>query len=257
MRRLLIIVACLIIASAMGQSNRRRMLLSDRNIEASAGPVFPTNLAGYPALAWYVGDDYTTNSSVATLPDRWVNAWNLTNSASTTTWPKGQSSGLNGHRVLGFDGFYLRQPAYTSSQPHEIVMVMSITNRATTEIICSSMNSSFEHRVDHNAPNIQQLASGSVVSPITSDGGLTNRWVVYDIVFNGASSTIYSNLVAGVTVNPGTFTESGFTVGELYNLTFPSRCAIAEIATYGTNLSSGARSSLNTYLTNKYNIAQP
>lgn len=228
--------------------------------QSASVPFSPTNIQGFPALTWYVASDYATNAGKVSLPDRCSHGYNLTNLGGANTFPTKTAGGLNGLDYISFDGAgtYLKCVNYTSPQPHEVVMVMSFTNKNTFPQIFDGTTSVNEHSLLQFPLGTWDIRTGG--GNTAAANIISNKWMLIDVVFNGTASTIYTNGIAGVTVDAGTYPMSGLTLGVGYGLsgTTYSDYSCAELATYsgllpGTNAT--ARSTLTSYFTNKYNIA--
>ncbi len=261
----LIIFLTLFCFSAYSQSIRvtgSAAFLGSASIGVSGGSggggISPTNL-GAASLAWYdANTSYVTNTSVPTWTDLWTNHWDLTNRIANSTWPTMLAVTPNGSNALCFSdagATTLNSVNYTSSQPHEVCMALSITNvtgNGPQFMMDGGISGSFRNIGYYPGGASQfELSAGGLVD---SAGSITNKWFVINFVFNGASSKIYTNNVAGPTVDAGSGTASGLTIGSRYSDETNLKGAIAEIASYSAVLTTTQRSNLFYYMTNKYGI---
>ena len=241
-------------------------LLNTRPPAANTSSIHPTNLTGYPALAWYPVDLAQTNTGgqVTNLPDQWVNAFNLTNPVAS----KGgtiTNNVLNGHAIVSFDGVddYLRSLIYTSSQPHDVWMVCKWrgdSSSAINKMFFDSADATLTFRnrfyFANNSDRLE-MAGNSAIN-FTDGIGATNRWIVFECLFNGTSSAGRTNNVSWPdSTSAGTVTMSGFTLGANAVLGNPGTIDVAEIATYGggnavPGTNTLTRSNLFFYFTNKF-----
>lgn len=242
------------------------------NLPVAGGAFNPTNISGYPANAWYVVDNdlgtsttncYFTNGIVTSLLDSGPNGWHLTNSsAGGGIRPVRQISALNGYDTLLFsiaNSTVLRSVNYTSSQPHEVVMLMRYdgpTNSTISYIFDCGVGTTYRQRVLMNGVTANSglfaynAGTAKEMGPIT-----TNKWIVWDWLFNGATSSNWFNNVLDKSGNLGANTISGLTIGSSVNAANPTPIDIAEVVTFSTNLTTSVRTDLYNYLTNKYAIA--
>lgn len=228
---------------------------------------YPTNIPGYPAYAWYVGQgNYSSNNGVAT----WTNLTStanvsLTNLDGTTTCPAYQSSSINGRGAIMFDGVndYLTSALLASPNDgvynYEFVCVLAETNQVNTKYIIQTGDGHPSFETVNTALYRLDQDSGSTANEIAG------KWIVFDVVFwwnhykvlytNGvcAISNTYSSQQAWT----GLWLGANNAKGQNKNL------VMAELICYNTNLGSvdavgvgcsGVRSNLYNYLTNKYAI---
>lgn len=232
----------------------------------------PTNLVGFPSLAWYVASDFTTNATPLYIswPDRWTNGWALTNAGfadPVTNLVLRVPGGLNGKDYLLFPGTNaancLISANYTSQQPHEIVMVMNATNARQFNVLFDGWNSAtFDNKFypfyDTSGMGLKIGGASAVFAGFMT----SNKWQVVDVIFNGADSRVYTNNVLAGTVNPGTAGSSGLIISGAVTLTSDREFTggIAEIACYGggnpiPGTNTAARTALFNYLTNYYGLS--
>lgn len=217
----------------------------------------PTNISGYPVAAWYVADDFFTNSGSARLPDRWTNGWHLTQ-ATAANQPS-RTNSVNGHSAVYLNGgTFLRSIVFSNIQPHELFVVCQLTNISSTYRIYDSTNTSSRQNLYVSSQNFNLFSGGGVVA----DGGvITNRYIILDCSWNGSSTVLFVNQSSSGNINPGSASMTGFTLGGRWDMSDPLTGNIAEIIDYSTNFGSSAwsqpRSNIVNYLTNKYNLSVP
>lgn len=214
---------------------------------AVAASYNPTNNSdGVTPSLWLLADDLSS-SPVGTWTDRTTNAHAF--GASGASRPALLSANLNGHNVVWFNdgtGNTLKNSTYSNIQPHELVFVMSLTNRGS--IVFTATNAFTEYF----SINANQFRLNAPSGESVGNFNITNKWCVYDIIFDGASTRMYTNNVSiGAFTNPGTDPMFGLNIGgdpffTLFN--------IAEFLTYHTTNSATARLNLYSYLTNRYAI---
>jgi hypothetical protein len=216
----------------------------------------PTNNPdGTLPRSWWVSQDYVTNSGIGTLPDRWTNSWHLTNAVASC--PTSNPTGLNGMRTLHFQvgatAQHLESLSYTSSQPHEVFLMLKLTPQMdSTRYVFSSANSGARNDYDYRgATGLIELYAGSQLQRASA---FTNTWAVHHVVFNGNSSGIYTNNVEQVAGAGGSQACNGFTLGARHDGASLQTFDFAEAITYSSTLTSLQRSNVFFYLTNKFGI---
>lgn len=219
MKRLITFVVAMMCVGALAQSRR---LQGPYVPPPSALDFTPTNLPGGLSASgwWEPSRSYTTNGSVGTLPNLTsIGAgFNLTNGSATPIPPLRQVAAQNGLDTLFFnDGAnnFLLCTSYTSSQPHEVFMVLSITNAASATFVFGGVNGGAQyHRLEHNqaAEKKFRLGGGGVADSVVALD-LTNQFFVLDIVWSNLSSTIYTNNSLALVVNGGSAAAGGITLG--------------------------------------------
>lgn len=221
-------------------------------------PFSPTNVLGAQNLAYYVPAwGYATNSSVATLTDQWTNQWNLTNAAASSKFPSNNAAALNGLSTITFTAAksnYLKQVNYTvASTPHEIFMVMKI-NSTTSPASWIDYVSGNREQFIYISPGYY-IAAG--ISINTNLGNLNGKWLVWDVVFNAASSLLATNTVATLTgQNAGGTGIGGLTMGADGTLSqYWADFELAAMVSYKTALSTRNRFFNYWYFTNLFNLA--
>jgi hypothetical protein len=256
---LLLLIATL---PALGQ----RMIVDP--FKFSSGPSFfaPTNIAG--VISWWCvsSNNYfrTTNGSVvqATLPDLYVNHYDLTNVWPDTALATGeanlgtiQPAALNGFNTLRFDGSHglLRNLAYAATQPHTVMLMINLTtpvDAATRTIID---NGSGARNLGRISVDKYQINAGSSLTGFTV---VTQKWMAVTFVFDGNSSEIWTNMTRMTNGAAGAGNDSGFTLFAGNALTSWMFGDIVEAATYAGHLAliGGISNNVN-YWTNRYAVA--
>lgn len=216
-----------------------------------------TNIPGAETncYAWYPGESYggvwTNWSETANL--------NLQNEGDAATVPTAATTPNSKPSVFFNGGAWLTNAAFTLAQPSEYWMVMSASNNpsATYQLFFDGRGSS-SRNVFYRYLSSDTFGINATTDAILSQA-VTNKWIVVRLIFNGASSTIYTNGVQGATGNPGSYSMAGLTVGTRFTLlgTYASKMNLAEFVAFKGNLNSTSASNVNYILTNKYSIAQP
>lgn len=229
---------------------------------SAAGEWNPTNPVISGLLAWYVADDYTTNAGVPALPDRWTNAWNLTNLDSAAYWPT-DGEDVNGHKSLYFLRKYLRNTSYTSGVPHEVFIVakpMNGTNTTDKVTFLGGLNVSFEHSLSFDTIYAGQMRIGVNTVYLTGGPALTNEWGLWDMCIAGSTTNsrlFYNTANFGAGVINSTAGCDGLQVGRNrsgLNGTYMTGY-VAEVVCFATNLTSSQRSSVSSGLMQRYGIS--
>lgn len=225
------------------------------------GNGYPTNILGYPAYGWYIAcGGYGTNAGIAT----WTNLTSTAGLNLTNAYSDGAVQGptLNGLGTLSFEvgsdaaNQSLQNNGYSvaSSSEFEVFMVAAITNGSSRAFWADAGQASF----DGMTAGIG-LVTGTKFQLYAASAGvnvcdpLTNTWAVFDFVMTGgASSTIYTNNVQGLSGNPGTAgLPHGFEIApHLQGATM----AVAELLTYRTNLTTALRSNVWWTLKTRYGL---
>ena len=270
--RWLVFIVVMIVAGVVAHAitfGRKTAFLGTSAVrtEAEPGEFSPTNISGVVNHGWWVADgQFNTNASglLSNWFDSGVSPNNLTNTGVTTLWPTLSNSVLNGHSVVHFDsGDYLKSINYTNAQPHEMVMVMRYNWPA----------SSARYMFDSAFSDGRHTLIGGATAQISVNGGAasmamfdTNRWLVVNAVFDGASSALFTNGISSGAKSLTSQAMNGFTLGATYTLASHAPMAVAELLTYSTPLgaidaagvftAATARYDLYNYLTNKYGITQ-
>lgn len=227
-----------------------------------------TNQSGYPVLAWYRAESVRTNTNIY-LDDSWTNSWHLVNSAAGGTWPTySATGGPNSKPMLTFDGSddYLKNTSYTSSQPHEVFMVANLRmtgNPVYFDGVVVGGRNAFSTVSPYTTLQVQSATAATAADVSTT--GLTNNWVIYDVIFySTAESTIYTNNVSRGKGDSGSNPANGFTLAARYNLGAGrfGPMDVAEIISYGgasglnaiPGTNAVARSNVWYYLKTKYGL---
>lgn len=262
MRRLLIIFVCLLVASAIGQSNRRRLLLSARNKEALIWGTPTNNVDNLNPIAYYVPhfSGYSTNSGLVKLPDLWTNHFDLTNGDSSSTWPIRTPAALNGKDILNFAPVtkYLRSVIYTSAQPREVIMVARFPVSIANAWVQDGTNGSATFQQFQYNGSWRMNAGSAVVTGVPL---VTNVWGIWDLSFNGSTSAFITNAVTVVaSANAGNNNMAGMTLGALNSKNFGSGLDFAAEVDYATNLTTAQRVNVYDYFAGLFGlplVAQP
>jgi hypothetical protein len=203
MKRLISLALVLVAWSLFGQSFSRTVAFWGAAQSTSAGAAQPaysstvTNLTGYPSLAYFDASfiGLTTNGGTVNWTDLGTNKWDLANSGAQATWPRGGVITLAGSNALSFDGSgVLTSSTYTSSLPHEVAMVIAMTNTVSSgnTFIFDGVNSSYREYLAYLSANTVRASTVSILPDIIPP--ITNKWMILDIVFAASgTSYIYTN----------------------------------------------------------------
>lgn len=222
------------------------------------------SLNGYPALSLYYPNTYVTNGgNTVSMTDAGPFAWHCTNSADANYWPTLTPNAVNGYPSLGFDGIsnYINSVNYTSSLPHEIVMVCALTNQAVNNILFSGTSSTPYNQFYVFGSGFRLAIYAGSGSP-TYFYSQTNKWMVVDCIFTGdANSSIYTNNVLAGSGDCGNLTMRGLNLGSARQHTFAfSKMAVALLVSYGggnaiPGTNATARTQLYGILTNQFKLS--
>lgn len=260
--RLLLSILALIACTAQGQM----VLKSGVLVSGAVMEYFsPTNISGFPALAWYIADDVYTNASTMILPDRTGNGFDLTNRAATSTWPAPSNNAANGHKALVFDGTddLLRNDALTVSNRFQMTIVMKQVAAGTTlRRVFNSTNGQGFWFYTSNAGGQQNCAmptNNTLLAdfPLATNGTfMVHSYFVTNNVGRMTTNTIALPYASGA----GTVDTNGF-VGMVFGNRLagdrPGDMQVCEVIVYNSNLpatSSALVSRLQYYLKNKYGL---
>lgn len=238
----------------LGKSLSQSSAFVGRPLGAASATAFtaPTNEpegSGANIISWWLDTDYTTNGSIATLPDHGTGAhgWDLTN-AATAISPSLTSTGL---LFTASASQYLRNTNYSASQPHEVVIVMqSLTaTNLTFKRFYSGTDStgSSIHTLSQSTANSFRGAAGAAIDFMTAK---TNALLVIDIVYDNTRGRIYTNGVLAASGSIGTAADVGMTVAASYDLAGNSTMIMREMVTYSATNSVLSRSNLYHYFKN-------
>lgn len=226
-------------------------------------------VASIPASSWdpmtsiaipfagYTNNTYSTNSGVAVWPDKSGHSYDLTGVVSGNQTYASQD--LNGLRVLkqnGINQSWLSNSVMPWVAPFEIfcVLNLTLTNPGTQYyFVPTNVNPYGFFRVWDQQSGMSVGCSGSFNTGKTVT---TNKWQVWEIVMNGASSSMYTNNSLFGSGNAGSL--PGGTVGLfLDSYTSGGSAGYADFAElfFYTNLLTRDQATSNYYyFTNKYNL---
>jgi hypothetical protein len=261
MRTRLAILFCLLPLLCFGQT--RRMMLAPALASASSGSVsnfWATNY-GTPVANWIADNAIYAgaSSNVCTnLPDIWVNNYAATNGSQIGKAPVTLTNSLNGHHTLRFDGVddFLKNSAYTNTQPFELWMVMRYRD---------STNSNSHYLFDGVSATLGRvywLLNGAYAAISagtslydTTFAPYTNNWKVVTMIFANTSSGIFTNNIAEKTGNAGYTNQNGIVFGAAKDFLGCAPVEIAEVAAFGATNTPTDRAAIFSGFTNKYGNA--
>lgn len=238
-----------------------------------AGDLWPTNIPGVTCYAWWEPSisAYVTNAGVATLSNLTSMGSALDLKQSSVGFsPTAHPNGIGSYPTLDFGlsgATWLTSALYTSPQPHEVVMLLSLTNNGNAvQTIIGGTNENtqtYTHQLDFGSSGTLDIKLNNVGHTVTTLLK-TNQWKIIDVVFNNNSSTVYTNGVQGGAATwDVTDGEAGFCLGRnlVYNSTHINAAVVALFTftnqTLGASAWSPARSNAFYYLTNRYGLQLP
>lgn len=240
--------------------------ITTSTIGVSASPIesLATNQSGYPVLAWFKAENYSTNTTPI-WTESWTNGWHLTNLSAASFWPTRRDADVNGYSSVRFEQAagvltnYLKNAAYTSAQPHEVWMVIRPHHAGALGFLFDSVVSSARNQLAATADKKYDIYAGTADIQSAGNAVYTNSWVILDSVFLGASSILYTNNVTCAAGNAGANAINGLTVGARYGISSPAWFDVAEVISYGGTFAipgtnTVARSNVHYYLKTKYGL---
>lgn len=255
-------IALLLAVSAFGQASFSGAKLAGFSVgpppaSGGGGGAVITNFTGYPALMWYVGSDYYTNSSTPTWPDR-VSSYNLTNQYSNTHWPA--TTTLDGVSSVLFDGAANSSTLRCETGPTnvpvwEYIMLANYIGLTNAYHYWSSYNNSNSVTLDGSDNTGHRIISGGSLSGGTI---ITNKWVVWDVVRNAISgpTVSYTNNVQEITSAAASGTMCNISLGgDPWQGGAYANLGVVELIIYKTNLTTALRSSAYNYFKTNYPAA--
>lgn len=239
---LILLCSCLL---ACGQGFVRTAAFQGAAVKLVAGapPVSPlndvTNLANYPCTGFYLvsSGTYTTNGvpSRASLTPL-VGTYSLTNLIAFGV--PYRTNNANGYDSLYFNaGENLVNMGYTNTQPFEFVVVASLDGYPAGNTYLMGNYSDLNFRIGELNNKHWYMNNGSGLTGGSTS--YTNKFIVLDCVFFGASSAGYTNNGVDMSGNAGTSQSGAFMVGGV-NTSGTFKGWIAAIATYGNQYGTNA-----------------
>jgi len=222
--------------------------------DSSGIPSFPTGITPY--ARWDAADTSPTNivesgNDVSQLSDKGPNGHHLLQ-ATGLDQPKTGTRTLNGLNVLDFDGsnHYL-QVAFgeTVFQENTVYIVCQTDNAAELQNAFYGLTSGTRQSL-YTSSSTWRLTAGVV----STYGATDINAHIFKVTFNGSSSNLTIDGVAGTPANAGNLDLTGLTLGGLWNGTVPWNGIIGECAIIEGALSVDNEALLMTYFTNKWGI---
>lgn len=220
---------------------------------ASSGATFDPGTV-YQAYWKPSAGNYTTNSGTTTLADLGGGGYHLTNTTAANV-PTRVEAGFDGQDYLNFDGTtdYLRQIALTNSQPFQIWSVLSFNGSETSTRLLFDSTTSTKPATAYQYTTSWYMSAGSAIAVSGVIPQLTNRWLLYQWQFDGASCKSFTNGVLLLSGNAGANARDGLTLGMSRALTLPTSMHVAWFGVVSSNLTAGSASSNLSYLYFKSN----
>lgn len=237
----------------------RGFVYSASNELAYAAPV--TNTVDSPddvtGLTLWLKSESLTNYAqgdyITTWSDSSGNNYHLTNSAHYPTMQTNVPTGLQSATFIN-TGDSLSNLAITVAQPLTVIVLANhydgsvnypaLFDSATGGDMTVYLKSTGELPVIAAATAVE----GTIAIPV-------NEWIVFTATFNGASSSLRTNMSAAITGDPGANGLAGIVLGNLSGGNVATRWRIAEVLIYNTAVSSNDVVSLEQYITNKFSIS--
>ncbi len=219
------------------------VLLGGAPVAAAWTPASIPNL-----VAWYKADAGVTDAGGGAV-SLWADqsgAGNDVAQGTGTFRPITGTRTINGLNVIDFDGSndFLGRATYTQgtlSQPITLLAVHAPDATTDMVILDGFGAANRDHLAIASAKN--RYYAGTVRDVGTAATG-TQQWVC---IFNGASSQLWINGTSISTLNPGTDTMIGLSMG-IFNGAFGGyNGTMAEIVVANGSLSAGDRTAWNTY----------
>jgi hypothetical protein len=203
----------------------------------------PASITG--VVSWYDA----TNAASITASSGAVSQWNDLVSTNHLTQPTGTNQPITGTatinslNTINFDGINdWMAVTFTALSPCSVLMVSrTVSGTAGTW-----------HDSNDAASRTQTFISGGIAvyagSVVATGHAISaNETLQFVSVFNGASSVLYKGGAAGSTNNPGAQTLHGLTIGADSSRAGPFSGVYGEIVVVNGVISSGDRTSWNTY----------
>lgn len=214
---------------------------------ATGTPFTFTNIAN--CKSWWYGEDWVTNSSGESWPDRSTNGYTLT---QTTKTGNIGTNYLDGKKVIDFNGGnfgIMTSTAYTNAQPATVVMLIKSPGAPNSSRIFGMSAAGADFRVV-NSPSFGGTLSGGSYN--VECRLQTNVWKVVEIVWNSTSSKIYTNGVLASSGNAGTVAIDSARLGGYTDYAACGPITYAEVASFGVLLDSTTRSNYYNYFKTNY-----
>jgi prepilin-type N-terminal cleavage/methylation domain-containing protein len=223
-------------------------------------------------VAWYETSRLDSFKPSEAVEDGQISAWYDTSSGSITKQKNPltrtastaviyQSSGINKLPSISFNGTnsITLTNFYQGISSQNTIFIVANPSTLTTVLIDSSASGSTTS-IGQNSNAISMnlgssVATGTVTNPVTN---LTNTPYIVAVYLNGSSSKAYfndaSNMAGGSTINPGTASLTGLTIGSTKTNTLRYSGLISEVIIYNRPLQTQERKDVMKYLGQKYGI---
>jgi hypothetical protein len=221
---------------------------------------------GSPA-AWYdaAAEAYSDGNPVTTINDQSGNSNNLVEAHAPSDTPTFKTSIANGYPVFRFSGgaatdcrSRLTLTQGTLSQPFMFTIVANFTAAfdGTDRTAIGEASDNVIRLLNNNTGAGDAGKMGGYGGAYGPDGAtqMTSTFRVITYLYNGASSQIWENNVAGNTGNAGTGTLVGICVGNNRNRTQCWPGDIAEVLIYEGDQSGAVRAANDAALVTKYGL---
>lgn len=215
---------------------------------ATNSPFSPTQIAGLKL--WLKAS--TINLTDGTAVSSWADSSGLGNNVSQATGaqqPIYKTGIVNGKPIVRFDGVndLLSGSDLGLSQPFTVCCVVKASSGGIFQDI---VDQGVPSATVHNSNNFAMYA-GNTVDGSTNIIGAFHTFIG---IYNGASSTGYTNGNSDISGDVGAFNTSGLTIGNNAGATSSFTGDIAEVLIYNSALSSTNRSNIQSYLKTTYGL---
>lgn len=221
---------------------------------ASGTTFYPTNV-GTP-VAWWRADTYYTNSGAATVLDELSKGWNLTESTIDAGTPT--TNVLDGQKYLHFnggDGSHLAASAFEIPQPAEAALLIRPHAKATgsSQIIRWASPADLVDFIYYQYADGTVELMASATTTIEGSATLsTNQWYLFDVIFDGVNSRIYTNNALYLAGDTGTYGLTNINVAARSAYLGQTPCDIAQIIVYSATNTTADRGKVYNFFKTNY-----
>ena len=227
------------------------------------GGFSPSDLANLELWLKADGDVYNTGTTQATDGQTiatWADAGSEGNDVTQGTEgdkPTFETSVINSLPVVRYNdtGDFLAKAVLANaiSQPYTIFIVWNTTEGSGEfPVAYDSESGGSPSNLFGNSDASNTLKFGAGGTAVTTTGNIGSSFQINSLVMNGASSEAWTDGVSIGTGNPGTNGLNGITIGNNRNENESLRGDIAEFILYSDSKGSSDRSSIESYLSDKY-----
>lgn len=228
------------------------MSMSPRLLRPLATGFNPKSISGL--AAWWDFNDASTvtvNTGISAVLDKSGNGRTLLQS-TTNNQPAWTASAINGKYAAVFDGVNdTLSSSFTLSQPVTLFIVAKYDDSTT--------NASLFDGTTGNTMRVFRAAATQVAAfagaQLSSSNTTPESWHIWELIYNGASSSIMADGTSLASGNAGTASGNGITLGTFGNgFSSPAKCSMASVVLYSKVCASSERSSVRKWLGRLYNL---